>query len=1033
MKLSAKIYIVMTVLVTVFMFTLNKTLAGQFNNDSFKTQQSENMLNQHKQKPFFIENKGQMRGHDGEAVPFVLFKAEFNGIDIYVTEKGLSYVLLNITEEEISTASDEIFPDATTDKNTEKKYSYEWRRIDMHLENAEINKKNITTVNASITGYNYYLPHCPDGILDVKGYQKIIIESVYPGIDWVIYTEQSADKAKNGGLKYDFIVHPGADPAQIKLLYIGATDILQENGQNLAIGSDFGFLYEGPLYCYQKENRREVEAQFIVEDVTTTVRDDRNGKILSESYPAKQVSIELSSYDKTQILIIDPLVEWDVYIGGNGKDDFNDFAMDEHDNVYAIGSSWSTDFPTLDSGSGAFFEGIKGGGHTDVFIIKLDNNGILLWATYYGGNHRDVGKAISLDNDNNVFITGATHSDVFPLFNPGGNTYFQNTNIASDKIIFIKFNSDGVRLFATFYGGLGGDRANTIVTDNGGNVFIAGETNSAHTFPSYDPGNGAHYTRSSSRGRIFILKFSNTGERLWATTYGGFSLESAMKATIDIYGNLYVVGYTTSNNFELLDPGNDAYFQDQKNGTTRDGFILKFDNMGVLLWATLFGGSNNDNITSVTSDLQGNVYMTGRTFSSDFPMEDMGGNSYFQYQPGMVSAFILKFNPTGKLLWSTYFIANGGTDIVIDDNGNIFVVGTITFPALPTVNPGNGSYFQDTYGGGNSDGFLLQFSSTGFLKWSTYIGRGSTDRIIAVTIDSEGYVLIGGRTILSELPITGHSGQTHIYASTQQINGVFVIKLQGVECPDFNLEILTSADSISCLHPEVELIANSTIPGLSYSWSSLSFPVNKVVEQDTIIINSEGTYYLVATDSIGCANLTSINVNGNIDTPSVNFNVTQPTSPACNNGAIGASVSGGAEPYSFEWEPLLLFSDSISKIAEGCYTLTVTSSNGCSYIDSVCLSCDSVSHIIPIKQTQDVFTAYPNPAGEILYIESKQEHIQIRQTDIFDVRGREVMSYKAQHPTSKHSIHIHHLPQGIYFYRVVLSDDSLVRGKFVKR
>jgi predicted SpoU family rRNA methylase len=690
----------------------------------------------------FSSNRGQINKE-------ALIYSKGPGFNIYITEKELSFLMFSFEKE-----NSEI---PKTDNKPIKENIKVWR-IDYDLIGGKIKKENITFENEISNYYeNYYTQYAPDGILFVKLYRKVRIKEVYPGIDWILRYDE------NGNFHHEFEASPNSNIAQIKIKVKNAEIELTDEGRSVLLKTPIGIIKDGNLIAY--EGKKEIRAKYTIKD--------------------NLLSFEIKDYEGREKLLIDPhALVWSTYYGGSSSDEANSISTDANGNVFVVGVTSSDDFPT-DSGGGAYYDGTCGGCSTyyDAFILKFNNSGVRLWATYYGGSYDDVATSISTDANGNVFVVGRAFSTDFPTLTPGGGAYYQpvcgSCSTYSDAFI-LKFNNSGVRLWATYYGGIYDDEATSISTDANGNVFVVGRTFSTD-FPTYNPGGGAYYDGTcggcSTYYDAFILKFNNSGVRLWATYYGGSSSDWVNSISTDANGNVFVVGRTFSTDFPTYNPGGGAYYDGTCGGCSNysDAFIIKFNNSGVRLWATYYGGSSSDVATSISTDANGNVFVVGGTWSTNFPTYyNPGGGAYYQGTCGGCSnysdAFILKFNNSGVRLWATYYggIYNDyANSISTDANGNVFVVGGTVSTDFPTYDPGGGAYYDGTCGtDGNCnydgnyywDAFILKFTNSGVRLWATYYGGSSSDVATSISTDANGNVFVVGGTQSTDFPTLNPGG-----------------------------------------------------------------------------------------------------------------------------------------------------------------------------------------------------------------------------------------------------------------------------------
>lgn len=388
----------------------------------------------------------------------------------------------------------------------------------------------------------------------------------------------------------------------------------------------------------------------------------------------------------------------------------NSIAVDSQGNSYITGYTSSLNIPTKNAYSKKY-----GGGAFDAFIAKFSSNGSLIFSTYLGGSGKDFGSSIAVDSQGNSYITGYTTSINFPN---------QSPTVRANYAVFVaKFNATGSLLFSTVLGGSNSDLATSIAVDKSDNIYITGFTASSN-FPIKN----AYNSTFSGSNDLFVMKLNATGSILYSTFLGAVPDFPYPALTVDESGNCFITGVTAVSVFPstlvLAPPDGSA-----------DVFVAKLNATGSLVFSTLIGGSNSDYANAIILTKHGNILVTGRTDSTDFPMK----NAYNDTYGGDGDVFLAKFNSTGSLLFSTYLggsITDEGDGLAIGSNGNYFVSGganSVNFPVINAYNKTNGL----------NGGFLAEFNTTGSLIFSMTLGSwvGFT-----LAVDSANNIYLTGTT-----------------------------------------------------------------------------------------------------------------------------------------------------------------------------------------------------------------------------------------------------------------------------------------------
>jgi hypothetical protein len=368
-----------------------------------------------------------------------------------------------------------------------------------------------------------------------------------------------------------------------------------------------------------------------------------------------------------------------------------------------------------------------------------------LWGTYYGGTGIDYGYSCATDASGNVYMVGNTESNTGTVIATVG--AHQTSNGGGFNAFLVKFNSSGVRQWATYYGGSGYNDGIGCSVDLNNNVFLAG------TATSSEPALvtiGAHQTIQGGNSDAYLVKFNSAGVRQWGTYYGGTGNEGLNDCKTDAAGNVYITGYTTSSSgISIATVGS----HQNSNGGTDDAYLVKFNSAGVRQWGTFYGGSGYEAGNGCSIDASGNIYLIGNTTSTSGTVIATAGSHQSLHGGSSYDAFLVKFNAAGVRQWGTYYGGNGD-DVAggfgassIDVSGNIYFTGrssTASGSAIAT----SGSH-QENYGGGAFDAYLVKFNGAGVRQWGTYYGDLGFDNGISCSSDALGFVYVAGNTTSS--------------------------------------------------------------------------------------------------------------------------------------------------------------------------------------------------------------------------------------------------------------------------------------------
>jgi hypothetical protein len=583
-------------------------------------------------------------------------------------------------------------------------------------------------------------------------YRQVSYRELWPGIDMVF-------RGSGRRLKYEFLVHPGAHVSDIRLAYAGAESLSVDAGK-LLIQTPLGVLNDARPHSYQQIGGREraVDSRF---------------SLARRAGRKNEYGFRISGYDRHKPLMIDPGIAYSTFLGGASDDLGTAIAVDGNGNAYVAGTTLSTDFPTT---PGAY-DVTPGGTNGDAFVTKLNASGSsLVYSTFLAGSTggTDAG-GIVLDSQGNAYVTGRTSSTDFPTtpgaydtsYNGGdGDVFVTKLNAAGSGLLYstllggaltegangialdgqgdayvagtafstdfpttagafqttfggnsdafvTKLNAAGSGLlYSTFVGGADYDFANGLALDGSGSAYVSGLTDGG--FPvtpgAYDT------TFNAGFSDAFVAKLDAGGSSLAYSTYlGGSDQETSFAIGVDGQGSAYVTGLTASQDFPATPGAADTSY----NGF-EEAYVTKLNVAGSgLAYSTFLGGGSDDAGHGIFVDAPGNAYVTGWTFSTNFPTTPDGFDT--SYSGSLADAFLTRVSPTGSsFIYSTYLGGSQtvganyyeeGNAVVVDPAGSAYIAGNTPSADFPTTPGAYDTTYNST--GTTVDTFVTKLTGVG--------------------------------------------------------------------------------------------------------------------------------------------------------------------------------------------------------------------------------------------------------------------------------------------------------------------------------
>ncbi|HXH48429.1 MAG TPA: SBBP repeat-containing protein, partial [Terriglobia bacterium] len=651
----------------------------------------------------------------------------------------------------------------------------------------------------------------------IPNYARVRYRGVFPGVDVVF-------GSAHGNLEYDFTVAPGATPEAIRLVFQGFDSVRLDSRGNLVLrlGPDQIVQRRPFLFQQNSEGQQVVQGRYTIRgryEVGFEVgRFDRSRPLYIDPVLSYATYLGGSAYDSSTAIAVDAsgnsyitgwtnstnfpvttgvfqtscggssscgsansdifvtklspdgsTVVYSTFIGGGSVDVAKGIAVDGLGNVYVVGLTTSTDYPTTSGTIQRTF-----GGKMDAVVTELNANGTALgFSTYLGGSGIDEPTAIARDGLGNIYVTGLTYSTDFPTSSPlqaanGGN---------QDADAFVtEINAAGSALvYSTYLGGNGYDRANGIAVDAQNNAYVTGITRSAN-FPMSNP---VQSTCAScpTFGDAFLTEIQSGGVGLGYSTYlGGNQEDEGLAVTVDSLGSAYLAGFSCSTNY----PVTAGAYQTAVHGFC-DAVVTKLRLAGSgLAYSTYFGGGALDFGQGI-AQMAGNAYITGQTYSTDLPLANSVQSTCGSSGCNNGTAFIAELKADGSApVFSTY-LGGSGTDqgygVGVDSVGNAYITGDTTSTNLPT----SSKSAQSSFGGGRGDAWAAKItlapaaslSTTSLTFGSQTVNITSSPQTVSLSNSGTAPLLISSITTSGDFAQTNNCGNALAAGSTCSINVTF--------------------------------------------------------------------------------------------------------------------------------------------------------------------------------------------------------------------------------------------------------------------
>jgi hypothetical protein len=759
--------------------------------------------------------------------------------------------------------------------------------------------KAAATSEDKLTGYSNYLfgSNPANWITLVEHYGKVRYQNVYPGIDLLFHGNENR-------LEQDFVLRPGAQPQRISFRFPGLQHAeLSDDGDLVLRAGDGTFRMQKPRAYQQVRNEKvEVPVQYSLNDGSlsfrlgsydkrreliidpvlvystflggsnagtlgnsvTAIAADSTGVYVTGFTNATNFPVTPGALDPTSsccsptfVAKLDPTGQtllFSTYL--QGFQNAPSVAVDSSGDLYlaalaagfeVLGGGVAANLP-IPAGSQPYQP--KDKGYANVAILKLNSTGTAVLAgTYLGGSNFDYFSGLAIDSANNVYVTGITNSNDFPVLHPaqpalgsgGQNGFISKLNSSLSTLVYSTYFGNQSKVFvnlASNGNGVSGLTTNNLLAlDSSDNVYVVGEANAGFAT------SGAYLATCSATQCPFLAELKSDGSTILSATYLDNNPDTATGVAVDSSGNVYVAGFTPSSTFPVVNPIQPC----SSIGTDMEGnFVSEFSSAGSLVFSTCLGLSSFQAVPALAMDASGNAYIAGVSLAG-LPLQ----NPIDSNAPASGTARLYVSEISGSshtLLFSSYVAGslaasqpNGGDSVnavAVDSTGNVYLAGQSAptpsgmsqFPHFDALNP---VFCSNVTPGCHAEGFIMKISPSagaaaavapGAMSFPTSaVGTTSSPQTLTILDLGTDALTVSSVTVSGDFAIQSNTC-TSIAASTScAIPVTFTPTTTGTRTGT-----LTITDSSPGSPRTIALTGQGASVNLGVSPSSLTFPTQQM-------------------------------------------------------------------------------------------------------------------------------------------------------------------------------------------------------------